>query len=101
MPFSSIVPKIFPFIGRTLAGHPGVRQLVHTSIPIYHRLNASPNLIESLTNLLPDTAAKNTTTMIGGVRRCNGRPSSLLSRKLDSLTGLSVPMIPDTRGLES
>jgi plasmid stabilization system protein ParE len=40
--------KNFPYIGNPVEGRPGVRQLVHTPIMIYYRLDESPNLVEIL-----------------------------------------------------
>ena len=38
----------FPYIGCRVMGRPGVRQLVHTPILIYYRVNHSPNYVEIL-----------------------------------------------------
>ena len=40
--------KSFPYIGSLVKGRPGVRQLVHTPILIYYRVNESPNFVEIL-----------------------------------------------------
>jgi plasmid stabilization system protein ParE len=40
--------KASPYIGSPVADRPGVRQLVHTPILIYYRVNESPNFIEVL-----------------------------------------------------
>ena len=40
--------KSFPCIGSLVKGRPGVRQLVHTPILIYYRVNESPNFVEIL-----------------------------------------------------
>jgi len=40
--------KSFPYIGSRVKGRPGVRQLVHTPILIYYRVNESPNFVEIL-----------------------------------------------------
>jgi len=40
--------KSFPFIGSPVAGYEGVRQLVHTPILIYYRVNEGPNFVEIL-----------------------------------------------------
>ena len=38
----------FPYIGSPVDGRPGVRQLVHTPILIYYRVNQDPNVVEVL-----------------------------------------------------
>jgi plasmid stabilization system protein ParE len=38
--------KSFPYIGSPVKGRPGVRQLVHTPILIYYRVNESPKFVE-------------------------------------------------------
>jgi plasmid stabilization system protein ParE len=38
----------FPFIGSPVAGHEGVRQLVHTPILIYYRVDEERRLVEVL-----------------------------------------------------
>ncbi len=40
--------KSFPYVGSLVRGRSGVRQLVHTPILIYHRVNESPNFVEIL-----------------------------------------------------
>jgi len=40
--------RSFPYIGSRVKGRPGVRQLVHTPIMIYYRVNLSPNFVEIL-----------------------------------------------------
>jgi plasmid stabilization system protein ParE len=40
--------KSFPYIGNLVEGRPGVRQLVHTPIVVYYRVEESPNLVEVL-----------------------------------------------------
>ena len=40
--------RSFPYIGSLVEGRPGVRQLVHTPILIYYRVNQAPNVIEVL-----------------------------------------------------
>jgi plasmid stabilization system protein ParE len=40
--------KSFPYIGSPVVGRPGVRQIVHTPILIYYRVNESPNFVEIL-----------------------------------------------------
>jgi plasmid stabilization system protein ParE len=40
--------KSFPYIGSLVKGRPGVRQLVHTPILIYYRVNESPHFVEIL-----------------------------------------------------
>jgi plasmid stabilization system protein ParE len=40
--------RAFPYIGSAVAGHPGVRQLIHTPIVIYYRVQEGPNLVEIL-----------------------------------------------------
>ncbi|MEO5924676.1 MAG: type II toxin-antitoxin system RelE/ParE family toxin [Bryobacteraceae bacterium] len=40
--------KTFPFIGSPIAGRDGVRQLVHTPILIYYRVDESRELVEIL-----------------------------------------------------
>jgi plasmid stabilization system protein ParE len=40
--------RTFPYIGSPVAGRPGVRQLVHTPILVYYRVQESPNLVEIL-----------------------------------------------------
>ena len=40
--------KAFPYVGSPVLGTPGVRQLVHTPILIYYRVNVSRKLIEVL-----------------------------------------------------
>lgn len=40
--------RSFPYIGSLVKGRPGVRQLVHTPILIYYRVNESPNFVEIL-----------------------------------------------------
>ena len=40
--------KSFPYIGSSVKGRPGVRQLVHTPILIYYRVSESPNFVEIL-----------------------------------------------------
>ena len=38
----------YPYIGSRVKGRPQVRQLVHTPILIYYRVNESPNFVEIL-----------------------------------------------------
>jgi plasmid stabilization system protein ParE len=38
----------FPYIGSLVEGRPGVRQLVHTPILIYYRVNETPKFVEIL-----------------------------------------------------
>jgi plasmid stabilization system protein ParE len=38
----------FPYIGSLVKGRPGVRQLVHTPILIYYRVNEFPSFVEIL-----------------------------------------------------
>jgi plasmid stabilization system protein ParE len=38
----------FPYIGSLVKGRPGVRQLVHTPILIYYRVNETPSFVEIL-----------------------------------------------------
>ncbi|MBV8728694.1 MAG: type II toxin-antitoxin system RelE/ParE family toxin [Acidobacteriia bacterium] len=38
----------FPYLGRGVSGKPGVRQLVHTPILIYYRVQQNPNVVEIL-----------------------------------------------------
>jgi plasmid stabilization system protein ParE len=38
----------FPYIGSLVEGHPGVRQLVHTPILIYYRVDEDRGLVEVL-----------------------------------------------------
>ena len=40
--------RSFPYVGSLVKGRPGVRQLVHTPILIYYRVNESPNFVEIL-----------------------------------------------------
>ena len=40
--------RSFPYIGAPVVGRPGVRQLVHTPILIYYRVNEAPNFVEIL-----------------------------------------------------
>lgn len=40
--------KSFPYVGSPVSGRPGVRELVHTPILIYYRLNESPKFVEIL-----------------------------------------------------
>ena len=40
--------KRFPYIGAPLDERPGIRQLVHTPILIYYRVNEAPNVVEVL-----------------------------------------------------
>jgi plasmid stabilization system protein ParE len=40
--------RSFPYIGSPVAGRPGVRQLAHTPILIYYRVNEAPNFVEIL-----------------------------------------------------
>ena len=40
--------RTFPYIGSPVAGRPGIRQLVHTPILIYYRVQESPNVVEVL-----------------------------------------------------
>ena len=40
--------KNFPYIGSPVVSRPGVRQIVHTPILIYYRVNESPNFVEIL-----------------------------------------------------
>ena len=40
--------KSFPYVGSLVKGRAGVRQLVHTPILIYYRVNESPNFVEIL-----------------------------------------------------
>lgn len=38
----------FPYIGASVSGRPGIRQLVHTPILIYYRVQEGPNVVEVL-----------------------------------------------------
>jgi plasmid stabilization system protein ParE len=40
--------KSFPYIGSPVPGRPGVRELVHTPILIYYRVNEAPKFVEIL-----------------------------------------------------
>lgn len=40
--------KTFPYIGSPVAGRPGVRQLIHTPILIYDRVQEGSNVVEIL-----------------------------------------------------
>ena len=40
--------KSFPYIGSPVVGRPGIRQLIHTPIMIYYRVNAERKLVEIL-----------------------------------------------------
>ena len=40
--------RTFPYIGSAVAGRPGIRQLVHTPILIYYRVQEDPNVVEIL-----------------------------------------------------
>lgn len=40
--------KTFPYIGSPVAGRPSIRQLVHTPILIYYRVQENPNVVEVL-----------------------------------------------------
>ena len=40
--------RTFPYIGSLVDRRPGVRQLVHTPILIYYRVNEAPNFVEVL-----------------------------------------------------
>jgi plasmid stabilization system protein ParE len=40
--------KTFPYIGSPVAGRPNVRQLVHTPILIYYRVQENPDVVEVL-----------------------------------------------------
>ena len=40
--------RSFPYLGSPVKGQPGVRQLVHTPILIYYRVNESPRFVEVL-----------------------------------------------------
>ena len=40
--------RTLPYMGSPVAGRPGVRQLVHTPILIYYRVQEHPNVIEIL-----------------------------------------------------
>ncbi len=40
--------KSFPYIGSPVAGRARVRQLAHTPILIYYRVNETPNFVEIL-----------------------------------------------------
>ena len=44
----SICLKNFPYIGSQVDRRPGVRQLVHTPILIYYRVNEVANFVEIL-----------------------------------------------------
>ena len=40
--------RSFPYIGSLVKGRPGVRQLIHTPILIFYRVNESPSFVEIL-----------------------------------------------------
>ena len=40
--------QTFPYIGSPVAGRPGIRQLVHTPLLIYYRVQESPKGVEIL-----------------------------------------------------
>ena len=40
--------RTFPYIGSPVAGRPGIRQLAHTPILIYYRVQESPKVAEIL-----------------------------------------------------
>jgi plasmid stabilization system protein ParE len=40
--------RTFPYIGSPVAGRPDIRQLVHTPILIYYRVQESPKVVEIL-----------------------------------------------------
>jgi len=40
--------KDFPYVGAAVRGHPGVRQLVHSPLRVYYRLDEEKRVIEIL-----------------------------------------------------